>query len=128
MSHPVAVLGDLSRYRDIAVLGSGGMATVVLAEDTLLRRQVALKRMTARTDFRGISRLRREALIGASVSHPNLVSIYDILTGEDGSVVIVMEYVKGETLRDALSRRGKLAPHDAVRILEGVAAGLDTIH
>ncbi|MEA2146644.1 MAG: eukaryotic-like serine/threonine-protein kinase, partial [Solirubrobacteraceae bacterium] len=104
------------------------MATVVLAEDMLLGRQVALKRVTATADARDISRLRREALVGASVSHQNLVSIYDVVTAEDGNVVIVMEYVPGETLADALSREGRLASSEALRILDGVAAGLDAIH
>jgi serine/threonine protein kinase len=119
---------NLERYTTISTLGSGGMATVVLAEDTLLGRQVALKRVTAIADSRDISRLRREALVGASVSHQNLVSIYDVVTTDDGNVVIVMEYVPGETLADALSREGRLAPAEALRILDGVAAGLDAIH
>ncbi len=119
---------NLNRYRTISRLGAGGMATVVLAEDMLLGRQVALKRVTAMADARNISRLRREALVGASVSHQNLVSIYDVVAADDGNVVIVMEYVPGETLADTLSREGKLAPERALRILDGVAAGLDAIH
>lgn len=125
MPDPVAVL--LARYRELSTLGAGGMATVVLAEDTLLGRPVALKRVTGPTDIRALSRLRREALVGASVSHPNLVSIYDVLTEED-AVVIVMEYVNGETLRAALEREGALAPARALQIVEGVAAGLDALH
>ena len=104
------------------------MATVVLAEDTVLGRQVALKRMKTSGDERGVSRFRREALIGASVSHQNLVSIYDVVTLEDGDQVIVMEYVAGETLRDALFRETRLSPVTALRVLEGVSAGLDAIH
>jgi serine/threonine protein kinase len=123
----VAVTGTLDRYREIRRLGSGGMATVMLAEDTLLGREVALKRMTV-ADVRGLSRLRREALVGASISHPNLVSIYDVLTTDDDEVVIVMEYIPGETLRDRIEREGKLPVDEALRILEGTAAGLDAIH
>ena len=119
---------DLERYRRISRLGSGGMSTVVLAEDTLLGRRVALKRMHSMEDTRGGSRLRREALIGASVSHPNLVPIYDIVTEDGGEQVIVMEYVEGETLRDAVRREGRLDPQNALRILGGVAAALDAIH
>jgi hypothetical protein len=104
------------------------MATVVLAEDTVLGREVALKRMTALGDARGLSRLRREALVGASVSHLNLVSVFDVIAHEDGDVVIVMEYVDGETLRDRLQRQGRLPAREALRILGGVAAGLDAIH
>ncbi len=119
---------DLERYRHISALGHGGMSTVMLAEDTLLGRRVALKRLHATEDTRGLSRLRREALIGASLSHPNLVPIYDIVTVEEGEQVIVMEYVEGETLRDAVRRGGRLEVARALRILEGVAAGLDAIH
>jgi hypothetical protein len=124
----VAVLSKLSRYRDISTLGSGGMATVVLAQDTLLGREVALKRMHTAADPSGTSRLRREALVGASVSHANLVSVYDVVTTDDGDVVIVMEYVQGENLRDALRREGQLPVTETLRILTGVAAGLDAIH
>ena len=120
--------GKLVRYRYVSRLGVGGMATVVLAEDTLLGRQVALKRVNAAADVRGLQRLRREALTGASISHRNLVSIYDVIDDEAGDLVIVMEYVRGRTLRQALDEQGRLAVPEALRILEGVAAGLDTIH
>ena len=126
--NPVAVLNKLSRYRDISTLGSGGMATVVLAQDTLLGREVALKRMHTAADPSGTARLRREALVGASISHANLVGIYDVVTTDEGDVVIVMEYVEGENLRDALRREGQLPVTETLRILEGVAAGLDAIH
>ena len=124
----MAVTGDLTRYRYISRIGAGGMARVDLAEDTLLGRRVALKRMAGAAEPQGLSRLRREALAGASLSHPNLVSIYDAVTSEDGDLVIVMEYVPGGTLRDALNRRRRLPADEAVRMLEGVAAGLDAIH
>lgn len=104
------------------------MATVDLAEDTLLGRRVALKRVTPAAEVSGLSRLRREAILGAALSHPNLVSVYDILTPADGDLIIVMEYVAGETLRDVLTRRGALPPSEALPLLAGVAAGLDAIH
>jgi serine/threonine protein kinase len=119
---------QLSRYRTISTLGAGGMAIVVLAEDTLLGRQVALKRMTVAGDPRQGLRLRREALIGASISHANLVSVYDVFTGPDGDLTVVMEYVEGETLARRLDREGRLAGTEAIRILRGVAAALDAIH
>jgi hypothetical protein len=123
----MAVSDDLGRYRTISTLGSGGMATVELAEDELLGRQVALKRL--RTELvDGVSRLRREALLGASISHPNVVAVYDVLSSEDGGLVIVMEYVPGETLGQKLSREGRLAPGEACRILAAIAAALDAIH
>jgi serine/threonine protein kinase len=76
---------------------------------------VALKRVTAAAGDSGLLRLKREALLGASISHPNLVSIYDVDEGEDGQVVIVMEYVEGETLRDALARDGGLDTAETLR-------------
>ncbi|HTU96796.1 MAG TPA: serine/threonine-protein kinase [Solirubrobacteraceae bacterium] len=124
----MSVSTNLDRYRLISKLGSGGMATVDLAEDTRLGRRVALKRMHGTVDVSGLARLRREALAGASLNHPNLVSVYDILTLEDGDLIIVMEYVQGETLRDRLAREGALDPPEALRVLTGVAAGLDAIH
>ncbi|MBV9337902.1 MAG: protein kinase [Solirubrobacterales bacterium] len=124
----MAIADDLTRYRRISTLGSGGMARVDLAEDTLLGRRVALKRMNETADPSGGSRLRREAVTGASLSHPNLVSIYDVVTAEDGHIVVVMEYVAGETLRARLRREGRLAVAEALDILGGVAAGLDAIH
>ena len=116
------------RYREIERLGAGGMATVTLAEDTLLGREVALKRVYGTGDPHGSLRLKREALVGASLNHPNLVSVYDAETEDDGDVVIVMEYVEGETLSDVLRARGRMRPDEALRILEGVAAALDAIH
>ncbi len=124
----MSAIRSLERYRTISRLGSGGMATVVLAEDTVLGRRVALKEMHSGGDDRGLSRLRREALIGASVSHPNLVSIYDVIETSEGEHVIVMEYVEGRTLRDALDGGQRLTPAAALPILDGVAAALDAIH
>ena len=121
-------IGKLARYREISSLGSGGTATVVLAEDATLGRLVALKRVHPLGDARRHSRVHREALIGAALSHPNLVSVYDVLAGDDGEPVIVMEYVEGETLRDALERGSGFALGEAVRVIGGVGAGLDAIH
>jgi len=124
----VAATHNVARYRELSMLGVGGMARVLLAEDTLLGRQVALKRLPAGADPDGLSRLRREALVGASISHPNVVSIYDVMAGEDGEIVVVMEYVAGETLRQRLDRHGRLSADELLPILSGVAAGLDAIH
>jgi eukaryotic-like serine/threonine-protein kinase len=117
-----------ARYREIRRLGAGGMAKVTLAEDTVLGREVALKRVYATGDSQGILRLKREALVGASLNHPNLVFVYDAHLEEDGDVVIVMEYVEGNTLADVISARGALPPEEAMRVLAGVAAALDAIH
>ena len=115
------------RYRIIERLGSGGMAAVYLAQDERLDRRVAVKRMHAgRGDDMDARRFEREAKIGASLSHPNLVSIFDPLQ-DDESVLIVMEYVDGETLGDLLAR-GRVEPERAVEIVRAVADALDHAH
>jgi serine/threonine-protein kinase len=108
-----ALGGDtlLGRYRVLRRLGAGGMATVFLAEDERLRRQVAVKRLHADSAEAVARRFEREARVGASLNHPNIVAVYDTDTDAEG-VVIVMEYVEGETLAAAL-RRGPLEPRRA---------------
>src|SRR5581483_2908288 len=117
-----------TRYREIKRLGAGGMATVTLAEDTVLGRSVALKRVYRTGDHRDMLRLKREAMVGASLNHPNLVFVYDVQLQDDGDVVIIMEYVEGETLADVIESRGALTASEAIRVLRGVGAALDAIH
>src|SRR5918997_2815482 len=109
MASPTAT-GNLlaGRYRVIERLGSGGMAVVYLAEDERLGRRVAVKRLHADSPEDTAKRFTREARLGASLNHPNVVTVYDAVT-DDGSVVIVMESVDGESLADTL-RRGRLEP------------------
>jgi eukaryotic-like serine/threonine-protein kinase len=115
------------RYRVIQRLGAGGMAAVYLAHDERLDRRVAIKRLhTAERDDVDARRFQREARLGASLSHPNLVSIFDT-EEDDESVLLVMEYVEGETLADRLARGG-LEPPRAVAIVRAVAEALDHAH
>jgi len=115
------------RYRVIERLGTGGMAAVYLAHDERLDRRVAVKRLHQSQDGDlDAQRFEREAKIGASLSHPNLVSIFDI-GHEEESVLLVMEYVEGETLADLLAE-GPLSEERAVEIVTGVAAALDHAH
>src|SRR5437764_7871202 len=116
---PVGTTVIAGRYRTIERVGSGGMATVLLAEDERLGRQVAVKLLHAESPEDTARRFGREARLGASLNHPNLVSIYDIATDDEG-VLIVMEYVEGETLRDAMTR-APLPPRRALEVLRGVA-------
>ena len=122
------VSGNLlaGRYRTLKRLGSGGMATVLLAEDERLGRQVAVKRMHSESPDEVAKRFRREAQLGASLNHPNIVSVFDIETDEE-NVLIVMEYVPGGTLKDALAR-GPLPRDAALKLLRGVATALDYAH
>ena len=88
------------RYKLLEMIGGGGMSNVYLAHDMILDRDVAIK--VLRYDFSNEEelhrRFQREALSATSLTHPNIVNIYDV--GEDGDIhYIVMEYVKGETLK-----------------------------
>jgi serine/threonine-protein kinase len=126
---PVNTEGQLlaDRYRVLARLGSGGMATVFLCEDTRLRRKVAVKRLHAESPRDTARRFQREARLGASLNHRNVVLVFDTVTDDEG-VLIVMEYVEGETLAKLIQREGGIEPRRAVEILRGVAAALDHAH
>src|SRR5262245_19089009 len=89
----------LGPYRVVRPLGKGGMSTVLLAEDTRLGRQVALKTVSGDDADTAYSReqLLREARAVAALSHPNIASVHDVLDA-DGQIVIVFEYIEGETL------------------------------
>jgi serine/threonine-protein kinase len=102
------------------------MASVFLAEDERLGRKVAIKRLHSDSAEEMAQRFVREAKVGASLNHPNIVSVYDTLTDDEG-VLIVMEYVEGETLRDAIAR-GPVEPEVALRVLRGIASALDHAH
>jgi len=114
------------RYRVIRTLGAGGMASVVLAEDERLGREVALKRLHPHSADELAQRFQREARIGASLAHPNVVRVFDSLT-EGDDVVLVMEYVAGEDLSTAL-RRGALERPRGLEVLRAVGAALDHAH
>jgi tetratricopeptide (TPR) repeat protein len=114
------------RYRRLGSLGVGGMARVHVAEDERLGRRVAIKQLHATGPADAALRFEREAKLGASLNHPNLVSIYDI-AADDESVLIVMELVEGETLQAAIGR-GPLPPARVVAVVRDVAAGLDHAH
>jgi hypothetical protein len=115
------------RYRVIGRLGVGGTAAVFLARDELLGREVAVKRLHgAEVTAQTAQRLRREARIMASLRHPNLVEVYDMLMDED-DLLLVMEYVPGETLGDVLAS-APLGWERTVALLEPVAAALDHVH
>ena len=119
-----SVIAD--RYRVIDRLGHGGMATVFLAQDLVLSRQVAVKRLHTAAAEASAERFRREAQLGAALNHPNIVAVYDTISGPDG-VLIVMEYVPGQPL-SALIASGAVEPREAIRILRAVADGLDYAH
>ncbi|REK86784.1 Stk1 family PASTA domain-containing Ser/Thr kinase [Streptomyces inhibens] len=117
------------RYRVLARIAAGGMATVYRAMDTRLDRVLALKVMhpTLATDGAFVDRFIREAKSVARLSHPNVVGVFD--QGTDGTYVyLAMEYVAGCTLRDVLRERGALQPRAALDILEPILAALGAAH
>jgi eukaryotic-like serine/threonine-protein kinase len=113
------------RYRIVDRIGTGGMAVVLLAVDTVLDREVAIKRLHAVSEDNR-ARFQREARLGAYLNHPNLVTVFDTVPDED-AVLIVMEYVPGTRLSDVIER-GDLVPTEAVEILSWVATALDHAH
>ena len=115
------------RYRVIRKLGAGGTAAVFLTRDERLDREVAVKRLHgAEVTDRTAQRLQREARIMASLRHPNLVMVFDMLMDED-DLLLVMEYVSGETLADVLAS-APLGWERTLELLEPVAAALDHVH
>ena len=117
------------RYEIIKRIGEGGMANVYLAIDVILDRKVAIKilRGDLANDEKFIRRFQREALSASSLSHPNIVEIYDV--GEDnGNYYIVMEYVEGRTLKQLLKKRGHLTVGEAVDIMLQLTDGMIHAH
>lgn len=117
------------RYQIIKTIGEGGMANVYLAYDTILDRNVAVKvlRGDLATDEKFVRRFQREALSASSLSHPNIVEVYDV--GEDnGSYYIVMEYIEGKQLKQLLKKRGKLTLNEVVDIMLQVTDGMSVAH
>ena len=117
------------RYEIIKSIGEGGMANVYLAQDTILDRKVAIKvlRGDLANDEKFIRRFQREALSASSLSHPNIVEMYDV--GEDnGSHYIVMEYIEGKTLKQLLKKRGNLTVSETVDIMLQLTDGISHAH
>jgi eukaryotic-like serine/threonine-protein kinase len=117
------------RYRVLRRIADGGMATVYLAVDERLDREVALKVMREHLthDESFVTRFRREARSSASLSHPNVVAVFD--QGEDdGHIFLAMEYVPGQTLRDVMREEGLLSPRAALDVLDPVLQALAEAH
>ena len=117
------------RYEVRKLIGEGGMANVYLGYDTILERDVAIKvlRGDLADDEKFVRRFRREAQNASLLSHPNIVQIYDV--GEDdGNFYIVMEYIKGQTLKQLIKKRGKLSVPETVDIVSQLTDGLAHAH
>src|ERR1051326_4086509 len=117
------------RYRILRKLGSGGMANVYCAEDQELGRRVAIKILNDRHahDDQFVERFRREAKNAASLSHPNIVSIYD--RGEaEGTYYIAMEYLDGRSLKELIVSRGPAPVPIAIDYARQILAAVRFAH
>lgn len=117
------------RYEVIKSIGEGGMANVYLAYDTILDRRVAIKvlRGDLSNDEKFVRRFQREALSASSLSHPNIVEMYDV--GEDNGIYyIVMEYIEGVTLKQLIKKRGALTLSEAIDIMLQITDGISQAH
>lgn len=117
------------RYEILDRVGGGGMAVVYKAKDNLLDRIIAVKilRPQYAIDDDFVHRFRREAQAAASLSHPNIVSIYDVGVEED-THYIIMEYVEGNTLKEYINENAPLAPDEAIKIAKQIAEALEHAH
>jgi beta-lactam-binding protein with PASTA domain/tRNA A-37 threonylcarbamoyl transferase component Bud32 len=117
------------RYRVLSHIADGGMASVFVALDERLDREVALKvmRPSLAADETFVSRFRREARSAARLSHPNVVAVYD--QGDDeGRMFLAMELVSGHTLREVIQDEGPLTPRAALDIIDPVLQALGAAH
>ncbi|MBF1044401.1 MAG: Stk1 family PASTA domain-containing Ser/Thr kinase [Peptostreptococcus sp.] len=121
------VLGN--RYEILRKIGDGGMAFVYQARDKLLNRIVAVKVLRPEfvDDQEFLVKFKKEAEAVASLSHPNIVNVYDV--GEDGKVhYIVMEYVDGQNLKEIIQDEGRLEEYTALDIAKQIARALSAAH
>jgi tRNA A-37 threonylcarbamoyl transferase component Bud32 len=115
------------RYRLAERIDAGGAGEVWRARDERLDRDVAIKILGPNADEAFRERFADEARRAASVLHPNVVTVFD--EGRDGAdAFMVMELVRGKTLRDVIADRGPLSPHEAARLVAQIAAALDAAH
>ena len=118
-----------NRYEIIENVGNGGMATVYKAKDHVLNRFVAVKvlRDEFTTDDEFVKRFNVEAQAAASLTHPNIVSVYDV--GSEGDVhYIVMELIKGKTLKEIINEDGALSWKWSLNVAIQIASALETAH
>jgi eukaryotic-like serine/threonine-protein kinase len=118
-----------NRYEIVRHLARGGMAEVYLAHDQLLDRRVALKVLFPEfaRDPAFVQRFRREAQAAANLNHPNIVAVFD-WGEEDGTYFIVMEYVEGRSVREAIQSDGPLYPNLAADLASDIAGALGFAH
>ena len=118
-----------NRYEILSLIGQGGMADVYKAKDTILNRIVAMKvlRDKLSQDAMALVRFQREASAASRLSHPNVVDIYDV--GEyEGMHYIVMEFIRGRTLKELIAQRGALDVDEAIGIMKQLVSAINHAH
>lgn len=127
---PSERLPAIAGYEIRSKLGEGGMGTVYRAWQESLGREVALKlvRPAADSDTSVFERLDREARAMASIEHPNIVEVFDFLQLEDGSAVIAMKLIEGETLRTLMERNSELPLETVSKLTSQISAALQAAH
>jgi tRNA A-37 threonylcarbamoyl transferase component Bud32 len=117
-------------YTLVKRLGAGGMGSVYLARDPVLKRLVAVKIMAARlaADETARARFEREAQAVASISHPNVVAVYSVGELENGVPYLVMQYIQGRTMSERLAQDGPLDARSAKRVLGEISSALAAAH
>jgi len=127
MIEPGSVVGG--RYRLDHVLGEGGMGAVWAATHTLTHKRVAIKLLKAEVASADtLRRFVREARAASAVRHPNVVQVHDILSLDDGSPAMVMDFLEGETLGQFLARTGPIPLEDLAAIMAPVVSAVGTAH
>src|SRR5262245_24053860 len=125
---PNLVGRELANYRIISILGKGGMGEVYLAQDTILRRKIALKILPAifTADEDRLKRFVQEAQSASSLNHPNIITIYEV--GQDNEVhFIATEFIEGQTLRKLITD-STLSNRDAIDFATQIAGALAAAH
>lgn len=117
------------RYKIVQSLGEGGMADVYLAIDTIINREVAIKVLRGEmgNDPVTLLRFQREANAASKLNHPNVVQVYDVGTYEDRHF-IVMEYIRGRTLKQLIQLRGALHKEEAISIMKQLLSAIREAH
>ena len=133
MTPPVALSsGTLvaHKYRVERLLGQGGMGAVYLAENIDIGRQVAIKLLLPElvNNEQVITRFRLEARAAAAIGHPGIIDVLDLGRAEDGAAFIVMEFLRGESLRDRMNRGDRLSAGEAIAIGDEILAALEAAH
>src|SRR6187397_2449510 len=123
-------LPELAKYELLEEIGHGGMATVFRARDRRLGREVAIKiiHRHLRDNPEVAARFGREATAVAKLRHPNIVEVYDVSDADEPERYLVVELIRGMTLRERLRHDGPLAPEVAAAVAHEIGAGLEHAH